>query len=101
MTHWGWLDNTLELRRRVCIARAVCRQVAYDHGYEQPITHSMILSWEKSLGDAVTNGSENVANDVLSPIVGCSKRYFDSIEGMCSMIYWCASMLNISHSQTI
>ena len=57
-------------KRRVRIACAVCKQVAYNHGYERPITHNMLSKWEQSLQNAVMNGSENVANDVLSPQVG-------------------------------
>ena len=69
-------------KRRVRIARAVCKQVAYNHGYEQPITHTninMLSKWEQSLRNAVMNGSENVANDVLSPQVGGLKQYLDMI----------------------
>ena len=32
---WGWEDDLLNPKRRVRIARAVCKQVAYDHGYER------------------------------------------------------------------
>ena len=95
---WGWLDDTLESRRRVRIARAACRQVAYDHGYKQPITHSMIMSWEETLCDAVTHGTTNVANDILSPKVGGSKQYLDSIEGMYSMIYYCYTHVSLLYS---
>ena len=35
---WGWHDATLNTRRRVWIACAVCQQVAYDHEYEQTMT---------------------------------------------------------------
>ena len=77
---WGWEDDSLSSKRRVRIARAVCKQVAYDHGYERPITHNMLSKWEQSLRSAVLNGSEDVANDVLSPQVGGSKQYLDMIE---------------------
>ena len=43
---WGWDDDTLDPQRRVRIARAMCQQVAYNHEYEHPIIHYMILKWE-------------------------------------------------------
>ena len=43
---WGWEDDSLSSKRRVRIARAVCKQVAYDHGYERPITHNMLSKWK-------------------------------------------------------
>lgn len=71
---WGWDNDTLlNPRRRVRIACAMCQQVAYNHEYEHPIIHYMILKWELSLQNAVINGSENVANDIQLPQVGGSK----------------------------
>ena len=95
----GMVDLMLESRRRVRIACAACRQVAYDHGYKRPITHSMIMLWEESLCDAVTHGgTTKVANDILSPKVGGSKQYLDSIEGMYSMMYYCYTYVSLLYS---
>ena len=36
---WGWEDDSLCPKQRIRIARAVCKQVAYDHGYE-PVSYT-------------------------------------------------------------
>ena len=64
---WGWHNATLNTRRRVWIARAVCQKVAYDHGYEQTMmTHNTITLWDESLQNVVINSGENIANNTVS-----------------------------------
>jgi hypothetical protein len=53
---WGWRDPFLTQSRRLEIAKAACRQVAFDLGYTRPLAHSRLPYWYASLGDAIDSG---------------------------------------------
>ena len=75
---WGWQDNSLHSKRRMKIARAVCRQVAFDNGYEKPFSASRLRFWEEKLAKAIDDGtSPNPLSSKHRGTVG----YYEGIEG--------------------
>ena len=76
---WGWKDDSLDGRRRMRIAKAACRQVAYDFGYEKTFTGSRLTVWELSLADGISIGTTQ--KSLCSPENGGSEAYVDKIEG--------------------
>ncbi|KAG7357475.1 hypothetical protein IV203_002163 [Nitzschia inconspicua] len=61
---WGWRDPSLTSARREYIAKAACRQVAYDMGYPAPLAHTRLPHWYGLVHAAITTG-ENA--DPCSP----------------------------------
>ena len=74
---WGWRDPCITRSRREFIAKAACRQVAYDLGYSVSLAPSRLPLWYGSLNDAITTG-ENA--DPLSPSMSGRSAYIDSME---------------------
>ena len=60
------------------IARAVCRQVSYDYGYENIFSADMLPSWESKVMNALDNGN---SQQPLSPAHGGTVSYCKRIEG--------------------
>ena len=63
--------------RRESIARAACRQVAYDLGYSRALAHTSLPIWYGSINDLVSTG-ENP--DPLSPSHAGSSKYLEAID---------------------
>ena len=74
---WGWRDPCLTRTRRNYIAKAACRQVAYDLGYSVCLAASRLPFWYGSLNDSIING-ENA--DPLSPSQCGTSKYLETIE---------------------
>ena len=53
---WGWKDPAIHCKKRKRIARAACRQVAYDYGYATELSSSMLPQWEGRLHVAIDTG---------------------------------------------
>ena len=75
---WGWKDDSLHSKRRMRIARAVCRQVSYDYGYKNTFSAAMLPSWESKLMNALDNGN---SQQPLSPAHCGTVSYCKRIEG--------------------
>lgn len=74
---WGWRDPFLTYHRRTIIAKAVCKQVAYDFGYQKPLAHTQLPYWYGKLNNAIAAGE---SNDPVSPSYCGSKKYTYIIE---------------------
>lgn len=74
---WGWRDACLTRTRREYIAKAACRQVAYDLGYSVSLASSRLPLWYGSINDAITEG-ENA--DPLLPSMSGRPKYLEAIE---------------------
>ena len=78
---WGWQDDSLTAKKRAKIARAACRQVAYDAGYQHPLSHVMVKVWHEALIKFISEGGNPM--EALTPTYKGSKSYCDTIEGTC------------------
>ena len=74
---WGWRDPYLTTSRRELIAKAACRQVAYDMGYPVPLAHTRLASWYGLINATITGGENR---DPLSPSQSGRTTYIDTIE---------------------
>jgi hypothetical protein len=77
---WGWRDPFLTQLRRLEIAKAACRQVAFDLGYSRPLAHSRLPYWYVSLGDAIDSGENLIDIDPVSPSHCGSTSYVQTVE---------------------
>lgn len=75
---WGWRDPCLAYKRRQEIAKAACRQVAYDLGYKQPLAHAQLPYWYGRLQDAFATGADQ--EDPVSPSQCGRQSYVQDIE---------------------
>ena len=76
---WGWRDPVLTNKQRCRIAKAACRQVAYNFGYRKPLGSSQMPAWYGMLNRAILSGE---SSDPLSPSFCLRKSYIDSIENI-------------------
>ena len=53
---WGHDNPSLTYRERKRLEDAVCRQIAYDHGFPKPSGGSMLGKWSATLNSGVTGG---------------------------------------------
>jgi len=74
---WGWRDPCLTTSRREFIAKAACRQVAYDMGYPVPLVHTRLASWYGLINSTIAGGENR---DPLSPSQSGRTTYIDIIE---------------------
>ena len=77
---WGWKDPLYTARFRKRIARAACRQIAYDHGYAQAFSHNALPAWEGRLNNAIDEGLAVSSENPLSPRHCGSTKYVAMIE---------------------
>jgi hypothetical protein len=75
---WGYANVYLSPSERRKIAKAACRLVAYDHGYQQPLAHNMMPAWEGQLRDVLEKGEES--ESCTTPKHAGSKSYVSQIE---------------------
>jgi hypothetical protein len=75
---WGWRDPFLTQSRRLEIAKAACRQVAFDLGYTAPLAHSRLPFWYGNLSEAIASGENLIDNDPVSPSHCGSTSYVPS-----------------------
>ena len=76
---WGWRDPFLTKSRRLEIAKAACRQVAFDRGFTSPLAHSRLPYWYGCLSDAIDLGENS---DPVSPSHCGKTSYVETIEYM-------------------
>ena len=62
---------------REFIAKAACRQVAYNMGYAVPLAHTQLASWYGLINSTITGGENR---DPLSPSQSGWTTYIDMIE---------------------
>ena len=74
---WGRHDPCLTVARRNEIARAACRQVAYDLGYSAPFAYSRLPVWYGMLNTAILDGEKI---DSLSPSRTDRPNYITKLE---------------------
>ena len=77
---WGWKDPSLHSKRRKRIARAACRQVAYDYGYQKELAAAMLPKWESLLHNAIDTGEVSDSQNPLSPQHSGTKAYCQKVE---------------------
>lgn len=80
---WGWKDPAIHCKKRKRIARAACRQVAYDYGYATELSSSMLPQWEGRLHSAIDTGAVDSSSSHPNPLSPrhCGKQsYCDMIE---------------------
>ena len=75
------------------IARAVCRQVAFDNGYEKPFSASRLRFWDEKLTEAIDNGT---SPDPLSSNHRGSVGYCNC-KGIEGTLYFCCCCDIIIH----
>ena len=74
---WGYRDPTIPCNTRRDIAKAACRQVAYDLGYFKALAHTQLPSWYAKVSSQVTGGE---SSDPLSPSHSGRNSYISNIE---------------------
>lgn len=74
---WGYHDPLLTNSARQRIAKAACRQVAYDYGFRNVLAVTRMPAWFGELRMALTHGD---STDPLSPSHSGKKGYMDSID---------------------
>jgi hypothetical protein len=78
---WGWRDPFLTQSRRLEIAKAACRQVAFDLGYTAPLAHSRLPFWYGNLSEAIDSGENLIDEDPVSPSHCGKTSYVETLEG--------------------
>ena len=76
-TLWGYHDPAIPYKYRCNIAKAACRQVAYDHGYAHTLAHTQLPNWHARMIHSISGGE---SSDPLSPSHCGSKSYIKTIE---------------------
>lgn len=55
---WGWNSSLHTNAEDQRIARASCRQIAYDYGFQRELAKFQLYKWEKQLNRGIQNGKE-------------------------------------------
>ena len=80
---WGWSSTILSNSTKVQIARAACRQIAYDFGYKCELATSQLHKWNRQLESSIKNGREEEDCDEYTNPLARSKcrsvKYVDFI----------------------
>ena len=78
---WGWENNKLTSKEKIHIAKAACRQVAYDCGFKKCLAYSQLPKWKATIDDVIDGkGEVTVDTNPLSKKHIGSIKYVDKIE---------------------